>query len=185
MGDVVSLVEKAQQQVSEEEAQELQEKMAKGKMTMDDFLNQLNMIRKMGSMKSLLGMLPGIGNQISQMDIDDKEINRTEAIIKSMTKDERKDVDLLDNSRRRRISRGSGSQPADVAQLVKGFEMVSQMGKQMSGMGILSKLKSLSGMGGAAGMDPRAMMGGGMPGMGKAPKAPKFKSKFKQRKKRR
>ena len=186
MGDVVSLVEKAQQQVSEEEAAELQEKMAKGKMTMDDFLAQLNMMRKMGSMKSLLGMLPGIGNQIAQMDIDDKEINRTEAIIKSMTKDERKDVDLLDNSRRRRISRGSGSQPADVAQLVKGFGMVSQMGKQMSSMGMLSKLKALSGMGGAGGMDPRAMMGGGgMPGMGKAPAKPSFKSKFKQRKKRR
>jgi signal recognition particle subunit SRP54 len=186
MGDVVSLVEKAQQQVSEEEALELQEKMAKGKMTMDDFLNQLNMMRKMGSMKSLLGMLPGIGNQIAQMDIDDKEINRTEAIIKSMTKKERTDVEVLDNSRRRRISQGSGTKPADVAQLVKGFGMVSQMGKQMSGMGMLSKLKALSGMGGAmgGGMDPRAMMGA-MGGMGKTPAKPNFKSKFKQRKKRR
>ena len=180
MGDVVSLVEKAQEQVSEEDALALQEKMAAGKMTMDDFLKQLNMMRKMGSMKSLLGMLPGIGNQISKMDIDDSEINRTEAIIKSMSKDERKDVDLLDNSRRRRISQGSGTKAADVGQLVKGFEMVSQMGKQMSNMGMLSKLKAMGSM------DPAAMMGGGgMPGMGKAPKKPKFKSQFKQRKKRR
>ena len=187
MGDVVSLVEKAQEQVSEEDALKLQEKMAAGKMTMDDFLSQLNMMRKMGSMKSLLGMLPGVGNQIAKMDIDDSEINRTEAIIKSMSKDERKDVDLLDNSRRRRISQGSGTKPADVGQLVKGFEMVSQMGKQMSGVGMLSKLKAMSGMGGAGGMDPAAMMGGGggMPGMGKAPPKPSFKSKFKQRKKRR
>ena len=112
MGDVVSLVEKAQEQVSEEEALALQEKMAKGKMTMDDFLKQLKSIRKMGSMKSLLGMLPGVGAQMKDLQLDDNELNRTEAIIQSMTKQERENIDLLDNSRRRRIARGSGDDDA-------------------------------------------------------------------------
>jgi len=182
MGDVVSLVEKAQQQVSEEEAAELQEKMAKGKMTMDDFLKQLKNVRRMGSMKSLMGMMPGIGQQLKDIDLDDKQIDRTEAIIKSMTSQERADADLLTNSRRRRVARGSGTGKDDVSQLVKGFEMVSQMSKQMSGMGMLSKVKSMAGMSQA----DLAQMSGG-----KAPKLPgmtggstKSKPKYKQRKKR-
>ncbi len=147
MGDVVSLVEKAQEQVSLEEAAALQEKMAAGKMTMDDFLDQLQKIRKMGSMKTLMGMLPGIGSQLQGMDVDDGQIERTEAIIKSMTFAERKNVDVLDNSRRRRISRGSGTQPNDVSHLVKGFEMVANMSKQISGLGTMGRLKSLMNMG--------------------------------------
>jgi len=160
MGDVVSLVEKAQQQVSEEEAAKLQEKMASGKMTMDDFLAQLKKIRSMGSMKSLMGMLPGIGQQLKDLDLDDKQIDRTEAIIKSMNKEEREDIEVLNNSRRRRIARGSGTGQQDVSQLVKGFGMVSQMSKQMSGMGMLSRMKALAGLGGA---DLAAMTGGAMP----------------------
>jgi len=180
MGDMVSLVEKAQEQVSEEEALALQEKMAKGQMTMDDFLKQLKSIRKMGSMKSLLGMLPGIGNQLKNLDLDDKELNRTEAIIHSMTKRERADASLLDNSRRRRIARGSGTSTKDVSQLVKGFEMVSKMSKQMSGMGMMGKMKALTGMGQ---MDPEAMAAGmrGMPGGGKKSKS-QSSNKFRQRK---
>ena len=147
MGDVVSLVEKAQEQVSEEEAAELQEKMAKGKMTMDDFLGQLRNIRKMGTMKSLLGMLPGIGAQLKNLNLDDSQLDRTEAIIQSMTLPERSDVDLLDNSRRRRISRGSGTKQEDVSQLVKGFEMVQNMTRQMSGMGALQRLRAMSSLG--------------------------------------
>jgi signal recognition particle subunit SRP54 len=162
MGDVLSLVEKAQEQVSEDEAQALQEKMAKGQMTLDDFLKQLKSIRKMGSMKSLLGMLPGIGNQLKNLDLDDSQIGRTEAIIHSMTKKERADVALLDNSRRRRIARGSGTKAQDVSQLVKGFEMMSKMGKQMSGMGMMGRMKALSGLGQ---MDMAAMAGGGAPGL--------------------
>ncbi|WP_432798133.1 signal recognition particle protein [Poriferisphaera sp. WC338] len=177
MGDVVSLVEKAQEQVSEEEALALQEKMEKGKLTMDDFLKQLQTIRKMGSMKSLLGMLPGIGNQLKGLDMDEKQIDRTQAIIQSMTAQERKDVDLLDNSRRRRISRGSGTDQKDVSQLVKGFEMVSTMSKQLSGGGMMNKVKAMAGMG------PAAMAGGmGAGGMGKAKGSTKQKSKFKQKK---
>ena len=177
MGDIVSLVEKAQEQVSEEEALALQEKMAKGKMTMDDFLKQLKRIRKMGSMKSLLGMLPGIGNQLKDIDLDDSQIDRTEAIIHSMTPAERKDVDLLNNSRRRRVSKGSGTDAKDVSQLVKGFDMVSKMSKQMSSMGMLSKMKAMSG----GGMNPSAM---GMPRGGASAKPPKAGFKKRKRKSR-
>ncbi len=181
MGDVVSLVEKAQEQVSEEEALAMQDKIAQGKMTMDDFLKQLRMMRRMGSMKSLLGMLPGIGSQLKDINLDDREIDRTEAIIQSMTSQERKDIDILTASRRRRVAVGSGTDQAAVGKLVKGFEMVSKMGKQMSGMGALGKLKAMRGM------DP-AMMGGmggmgGMPKMKGSTKQPK--PKYKQRKRKR
>jgi len=179
MGDIVSLVEKAQEQVTEEEAQALQDKMAAGKMTMEDFLKQLKMIRKMGSMKSLLSMMPGIGKALKDLPIEEKQIDRTEAIIQSMTMAERKDVDLLNNSRRRRISKGSGTGQQDVSQLVKGFEMVSAMGQQMSGMGAVSRMKAMAGMGG---MDMSALGGGGMPGRGKG--STKQPAKYKQRKKR-
>lgn len=180
MGDVVSLVEKAQEQVSEEEAQALQEKMAAGKLTMDDFLKQLKSIRRMGSMKSLLGMLPGVGNQLKDLDLDDKQIDRTEAIIQSMTKAERRDADLLDNSRRRRIARGSGSDQKDVSQLVKGFDMVSAMSKQMSGMGAMGKLSAMRQM---ASPEMMAAMGGG--GVKVKGGSTRQKPKFKQRKRKR
>ncbi|MEQ9455298.1 MAG: signal recognition particle protein [Phycisphaeraceae bacterium] len=184
MGDVVSLVERAQEQVSEEEAQALQDKMAKGQMTMDDFLGQLRAIRRMGSFKSLLGMLPGVGQAIKDLPIEEKQIDRTEAIIQSMTRDERKGLVALNNNRRRRIAKGSGTRAEDVSQLVKGFEMVSQMGKAMSGMGMLGKAKSM------AGMNPEQAMAalggpGGMPGRKGSTHTPSIKSKYKQRKKRR
>ncbi len=147
MGDVVSLVEKAQQQVSEEEAAKLQEKMAKGKMTMDDFLKQLRMIRRMGSMKSLLGMIPGLGAQLKDLDLDDAELNRTEAMIHSMTPAERADIDLLNNARRRRISKGSGTSPQDISQLTKGFQMVSNMTQQMSNMSGLQRMRAMNSLG--------------------------------------
>lgn len=179
MGDVISLVEKAQQEVSQEEAMALQEKIAAGKMTMDDFLSQLKTIRRMGSIKSLMGMLPGIGNQLKDVDLDDKQIDRTEAVIKSMTPLERRDVEVLDNSRRRRIAKGSGSTTNDVSHLVKGFNMVSQMGKQMSSMSMLSRIKALGSLGK---MDLAAMGGGGMPRLTgpSKPERPKFKQRRKK-----
>ncbi|MBH05488.1 MAG: signal recognition particle protein [Phycisphaeraceae bacterium] len=182
MGDVVSLVEKAQEQVSEEEAVALQEKMAKGNMTMDDFLAQLKNMRRMGSMKNLLGMLPGIGGQLGELDLDDREMNRTEAIIQSMTVEERQDVGVLNHSRRRRIAQGSGTETQNVSQLVKGFGMVSQMGKQMSSMSMMQRVKAMAGMGqmdlaalGAGKGAPR-LSGGG---------TKKAKPKYKQRKRKR
>lgn len=179
MGDIVSLVEKAQEQVSEEEALALQEKMAKGQLTMDDFLKQLKQLRRMGSMKSILGMLPGVGKQLKDLDLDDKQIDRTEAIINSMTKPERQDIDLLNNSRRRRISHGSGTDQKDVSQLAKGFEMISTMSKQMAGMGAMNKLSAMKNMANAGGG-----MGGmpGMPGRKGSTKAQQNKNKYKKRK---
>lgn len=178
MGDVVSLVEKAQEQVTEEEALALQEKMAKGTMTMNDFLRQLRYMRKMGSMKSLLGMLPGIGQQLKDIDLDDSQLNQTEAIIQSMTPKERSDASVLNNSRRRRVARGSGTDTQDVSQLVKGFEAVSQMGKQLSGMGAISRMKALAGLGGA----DLAALGAGHAPRAKASTKSKPKAKYRQRK---
>ncbi|MEM9789231.1 MAG: signal recognition particle protein [Planctomycetota bacterium] len=186
MGDVVSLVERAQEQVSEEEALALQDKMAKGKLTMEDFLNQLRKLRRMGNMKQLLGMLPGVGSALKDLPLDDREIDRTEAIIQSMTPAERRDVDLLNNSRRRRVAAGSGSDTKAVSQLVKGFEMVSQMSKQMTGAGVMGRMKAMAGMGGGAdAMPPMGMPG--MPGMrGKgSTKASQQSSRFKNRKRKR
>jgi signal recognition particle subunit SRP54 len=180
MGDVISLVEKAQEQVSQEQAEALQEKMARGQMTLDDFLHQLKSIRKMGSMKSLLGMLPGVGSALKGLDLDDGQLNRTEAIILSMTPHERRDVNLLDNSRRRRIARGSGTNINEVGQLVKSFEMVSRMTQQMSSMGMMSRMKAMAGLGD---MD-LASLGGGMPRLpgGGAMSRDEQKARFKQRK---
>jgi len=180
MGDIVSLVEKAQEQVSEEEAQALQDKMAAGKMTMEDFLKQLKMIRRMGSMKSLLGMMPGIGKALKDLPIEEKQIDRTEAMIQSMNGAERQDVDLLDNSRRRRIAKGSGVDQKDVSQLVKGFEMVSVMGQQMSGMGAIGKMKAMAGMG----SPEMAAMAQGAAMAGRKGSTKQQKNKYKQRKKR-
>ena len=185
MGDVISLVEKAQEQVSEEEAAALQEKMSKGQLTMDDFLKQLKSIRKMGSMKSLLGMLPGIGNQLKDMNLDDKQVNRTEAIIQSMTPRERREVGVINNSRRRRIAKGSGTSVGEVGQLLKGFEAVSQMSKQVSGMGMAGRLSALSSMGQAM---PGMMTGkggrAGLAGFGKAAKPQRRGVKQRKRKSR-
>ncbi len=160
MGDVVSLVEKAQAEVSEEEAAALEEKMAKGELDMEDFLKQMKMMRRMGSMKSLLGMLPGVGSAIKGMDIDEKQLDRTEAMILSMTPNERKRPDIIKHSRKVRIAKGSGSDPNQVGQLSKQFTMMSKVMKQMGSMGAGGKMAAAKAMSGALGG------GGGMPGMG-------------------
>lgn len=160
MGDVVSLVEKAQEEVSEEEAKALEEKLAKGELDMEDFLKQMKMMRRMGSMKSLLGMLPGVGSAIKGMDIDEKQLDRTEAMILSMTPNERKRPDIIKHSRKVRIANGSGSDPNAVGQLSKQFTMMSKVMKQMGSMGTGGKMAAAKAMSGALGG------GGGMPGMG-------------------
>ncbi len=179
MGDVVSLVEKAQEQVSEEEALALQDKMSKGELTMDDFLKQLKAIRKMGSMKSLMGMLPGVGNQLKDLDLDDSQINTTQAIIQSMTTQERVKPRVLDNSRRRRIAKGAGVESGAVSQLVKGFEMIGKVTQQMAGMSSMGKLQAAQSMASMAGHG--GMGASRVPGLGR--QKPK-KSGFKKRKRR-
>lgn len=149
MGDVVSLVEKAQETVSQEEAVKMQEKLQKGEFTFDDFLSQMQQIKKMGSMGELLKMIPGMG-QMGNVDPDEKEMKRTEAIILSMTQIERQTPALLDLSRRQRIASGSGTSLQEVNSLIKRFQQTQKMMKKMKGMGKkMGKLK-----GGLPGMAP-------------------------------
>ena len=147
MGDVVTLVEKAQQQFDAEAAAKLQAKMAKGALTLDDFLGQMKQMRKMGPMKEILKMLPGMGDQLDQMGIEEGEIDHMEAIIGSMTQAERADPDLVDGSRRRRIARGSGTDPQDVSGLIKSFDQAAGLMKQMAGMGARERMQMAQQMG--------------------------------------
>ncbi len=162
MGDVLSLVERAQEQVSQEEAAALEAKMAKGQMTMEDFLGQLKALRRMGPLKHLLGMLPGVGAALKQAQIDEKQLDRVEAMINSMNREERARPENIDNSRRRRIAAGSGMQQNDVGQLVKQFETVSRLTKSMAGMSAAAKVKAVKELGSAG-------MGGMVPGMSGMP----------------
>lgn len=188
MGDVVSLVEKAREQVTEEDAKKLEDKMSKGEMTMDDFLAQLRTLRRMGPMKQLLGMLPGIGSALKDVHVDDDQLDRVEAIVHSMTPGERKKPDGLDNSRRRRIAKGSGTKQEEVGQLAKQFTTVNKLAKSMSGMNAMSRVKAMKELSGEGGGGLKDMMPGlsGMPNFGFGKKGssftPSVKSKFKKRK---
>ncbi len=142
MGDVVTLVEKAQEQFDSEEAEKLQKKMAKGSFNFDDFLKQMQAVKKMGGMKDMLKMMPGMGGQLDELDLDDAELQRIEATVHSMTRGERGDPDTIDSSRRRRIAAGAGVQPHDVSGLVKTFMRSRDMMKALSG-GRFGGLKSL------------------------------------------
>ena len=135
MGDVVSLVERAQEQYDEEEARKLQKKIAKNEFGFDDFLNQLQQIKKMGSMKDLMGMIPGAGKMLKNVDIDDDAFKHIEAIIHSMTPAERSKPSLINASRKKRIGKGSGTSVQEVNQLLKQFGQMSKMMKMMQGGG--------------------------------------------------
>ncbi len=139
MGDVVSLVEKAQEQYDEEKARKLQKKISKNKFDFNDFLDQLGQIRKMGNIKDLLGMIPGMGKQIRDLDIDDAQFSKIEAIILSMTPEERENPELLNGSRRKRLAKGSGNTITEVNQFVKQFDQMRKMMKQMTKMGGMAK----------------------------------------------
>jgi signal recognition particle subunit SRP54 len=142
MGDVVTLVEKAQEQFEAEEAEKLQKKMAKGTFGFDDFLKQTQAIKQMGGMKDMLKMMPGMGAQLDDLDFDDGQFRQIEGIVHSMTLGERRNPDIIDSSRRRRISSGAGVQPNDVSSLVKTFKRSRDMLKSVSG-GKLAGLKTL------------------------------------------
>ncbi len=143
MGDVLSLIEKAEAQVEEDEARELEKKLRKGEFTFEDFLSQLKMMRKMGPLSSLLGMIPGFqGNQLKNMKVDDRELDRVQAIILSMTPEERKRPELIKGSRRLRIAKGSGTSVQQVNQLVKQFGQMQKVMKQL-GRGKMPDLQQL------------------------------------------
>ena len=144
MGDVVSLVERAQEQFDEKQAREVKKKIAKGKFNFNDYFDQLQQVRKMGDIKELAGMIPGMGNAMKDVDIDnDKAFKSTEAIIKSMTPYEREHPEALNGSRRRRIAAGSGTSLADVNRLIKQFEGSQKMMKMAMDGSLQQRLKGL------------------------------------------
>jgi signal recognition particle subunit SRP54 len=134
MGDVLSLIEKAEQQVDEEEAEALQEKMRRDEFTLEDFLKQMKQVRKMGPLSGIIGMLPGMGamKQLKNADVDERELDRVEAIILSMTPRERANPGIINGSRRKRIAAGSGTKVTQVNQLVKQFDQMKVMMKAMA-----------------------------------------------------
>ncbi|SDS57747.1 signal recognition particle protein [Gramella sp. MAR_2010_147] len=146
MGDVVSLVERAQEQYDEEEARKLQKKIAKNAFGFDDFLNQLQQIKKMGSMKDLMGMIPGAGKMLKDVDIDDDAFKGIEAIIHSMTPGERSEPKVINASRKKRIAKGSGTTVQEVNQLLKQFNQMGKMMKMMQGGGGRKMMQMMKGM---------------------------------------
>ncbi|MDG2492387.1 MAG: signal recognition particle protein [Flavobacteriaceae bacterium] len=133
MGDVVSLVERAQEQFDQEEARKISKKIAKNQFGFDDFLSQIQQVKKMGNMKDLMGMIPGVGKAIKDVDIDDDAFKYIEAMIGSMTPKERSNPDLLNMNRKKRIAKGSGRDLSEVNQMVKQFHQMSKMMKMMQG----------------------------------------------------
>ena len=152
MGDIVSLVERAQEQFDEEEARRLQKKIQKNKFDFNDFLQQIEQIKKMGNLKDLASMIPGVGKAIKDVDIDDDAFKGVEAIIKSMTPKERTNPDILNNSRRQRIAKGSGTNIQEVNKLIKQFDQTRKMMKMVTGTnmakmaGMMGKMKGMPGM---------------------------------------
>ena len=152
MGDVISLVERAQQQFDEQEARKVQKKIAKNQFGFDDFLNQIQQIKKMGNMKDLVGMIPGMGKAMKDVDIDDNAFKGIEAIIHSMTKQERENPNLLNGSRKKRIAAGSGTSVVEVNQLISQFDQMGKMMKMMQGGGAKQMMQMMQKKGGIPGM---------------------------------
>ena len=151
MGDVLSLIEKAETTLDEKRAEELEKKLRENKFDLNDLLMQMEEMKKMGSIKDLLGMIPGVGKKIKDVDIDERAFDKTKAIIYSMTPKEREKPDLINPSRKRRIAAGCGMQVEDVNRLLKQYKQMQQMFKQFGGKGGKKKM--------------RRMMPGGFPGM--------------------
>lgn len=161
MGDVLTLIEKAENVMSQKDAEKLTKKFKENTFDMDDLLDQMKQIKRMGSMKSIIGMLPGLGDKLKDVDIDDSQLNRVEAIITSMTKAERAKPSIINPSRKKRIAAGSGNRVEDVNRLLKQFEQMQKMMKQFTGknskMNLRKARKQLAGMN----FDKMAGKGGG------------------------
>ncbi|MBP3838070.1 MAG: signal recognition particle protein [Prevotella sp.] len=145
MGDIVSLVERAQEQFDEEEARRLQKKIQKNKFDFNDFLGQIHQIKKMGNLKDLASMIPGVGKAIKDIDIDDDAFKGIEAIILSMTPQERTNPEILNTSRRTRIAKGSGTNIQDVNRLIKQFDQTRKMMKMVTGGGMANMMRGMKG----------------------------------------
>lgn len=178
MGDVVSLVEQAQQQVTAEDAAKLEAKMQKGTLTLDDFIGQMDKVMSGRSMKDMLKMIPGVGKLMrdTDMNIDESEIVRMKAIVQSMTPREKANPKLIDASRRRRIARGSGTDPEDVSGLCKQFLQARDMMKHMAGMSMMDRMRF------GSQFAQLSMAGGKMPTV-KSSSSPKYKPNKKDKRK--
>ena len=199
MGDVLTLIEKAEEVYTEEQAADMQSKLLKAEFTLEDFLSQMQQIKKMGPLQGLLGMIPGMGKALKDVDLDDGQIKRVEAIIQSMTAAERRNHKLLNGKRKKRIAAGSGRSAQEVNELLRSFEEMQKMMKSLGGGGMGGMkamrqlqqggldLDALGGMGGLGDFDPAAMagMGAGMPGGGAGGARPKNKNVPKRKKKKR
>ena len=152
MGDMLTLIEKAEQQYDEQQAKKLEEKLRKNKLTLTDYLEQLEQLQDMGDLSQMMGMIPGMSQQMANTQIDEKQMARTKAIIQSITPKERENPQILNASRKKRIAAGCGQQVSDVNRLLKSFEMLQQLTKSMS----KGKFRGMPGMGGMPNM------GGGM-----------------------
>jgi|TARA_B110000908_G_scaffold81701_1_gene97891 signal recognition particle subunit SRP54 len=146
MGDVVSLVERAQEQFDEKEARRIQKKIAKNTFGLDDFLKQIHQIKKMGNMKDLVGMIPGAGKMLKDVDVDDDSFKHIEAMIQSMTPNERSNPSLINKSRKDRIGKGSGTSIQQINQLLKQFTQMSKMMKMMQGGGANKMMQMMQNM---------------------------------------
>ncbi|MEX0728502.1 MAG: signal recognition particle protein [Planctomycetaceae bacterium] len=196
MGDVVSLVERAQQQLDADEMALQQEKLKKGKFTLDDFKNQMGQIRKLGPIKEIMKMIPGMGSLVdSNPDMDaEADMGRIDAILSSMTPGERETPELIDRSRRHRIARGSGTDPAEVNKLLKDFQNMSGMMQRMANLGMRDRLRAVRELADGGMLNPnaeihkhkeRSKRGGGDPIKMREEKKKKRKEAAKQRKKNR
>ena len=157
MGDVLSLIEKAETALDEKKARQLEEKLRKNKFDLEDLLDQMEQVQKMGSMKDILSMLPGVNKKVKDVDVDDRQLDRMRAIIQSMTIKERRNPDIINPSRKRRIAAGCGMQVEDVNRLLNQYRQMQKMFKQFNSKGFKRKMKQMSGF------------GGGMNGMGGFP----------------
>jgi signal recognition particle subunit SRP54 len=133
MGDMLTLIEKAEQVYEKDEAEAAAAKLLEGKFTLDDFLDQLQQVRRMGPLQNLMGLMPGVPKELRDTEVDEDQVSKVEAIIRSMTRDERVDPNIIDGSRRLRIANGSGTQTADVSQLIKQFREMQKMMKRIPG----------------------------------------------------
>ena len=136
MGDVLTLIEKAQNAVTEEEAKQMEKKFRENSFTFEDYLVQMDKIKSMGNINDLLGMIPGLSNKLKGATVDEKEMDRNKAIIQSMTAKERRNPDLIKGSQKKRIAEGSGTQIQDVNRLLKSFEQSKNLMKQMKNGGM-------------------------------------------------
>ncbi|MCB0994781.1 MAG: signal recognition particle protein, partial [Acidimicrobiales bacterium] len=141
MGDMLTLIEKAEAAYDQAEAEEAAQKLLEGQFTLEDFLDQMQQLKKMGPLTNLVGMLPGVPKEVRNAELDDSHIARVEAMIYSMTPAERADPDLIDASRRQRIATGSGTNPNEIANLLKQFKEVQKLMKQMGGLGTKRRAK--------------------------------------------